>query len=81
MEQEEETLDAEANALLQRFGFLVLATYEEPELGQVVSGFGRFDHPVVIVGIATREEYEAQHGKCPPNPWPIPRKFIKVTAE
>ena len=74
-------LDIEANELLQRDGFLVLATFNEPVIGQVTSGYGKFDCPVVTIGEATLQEYEMQHGPCPPNPWPEDRYFIKVAAE
>jgi hypothetical protein len=74
-------IDMEANRLLQRDGFLVLATDEKPVVGKVTQHYGGFVHPVVIIGTATIEEYEHQHGRCIPNPYSTERYFIKVAAE
>lgn len=73
--------DLEANALLQRDGYLVLASWEPEPIGKVVQGFGHFRHPVVVIGPATKEEFVRQHGPIPRNPYHTRRYFLKAVAE
>lgn len=75
-------LEAQANDLIQRNGYLVVASPDDEPIGRVITeGFGPFRHPLVVIGVANQEDFEKQHGPCPPSPWLGPRYFFKVTAE
>lgn len=77
-----------AQRVQDHFGYLILACAFRVEVGEVIQASGTLETPLVIVGLATRADYEAecaflgaQDVVVPVDQIPLDSYYYKAKAE